>query len=353
MRKILTIALVALMAASLFAGVTTKGYVQGAAHFTKEDGSDAVLFAEDSDNKAQVSITDENKVWGTTLNAQKQVFKTNTWVDVMKLAKVDSDFAAKIVVLTGDRLATLTAYKNNADENNYWRLRNDFNFSKVGGPSGEGTSINAQIGYGKYVSAQAGFQIWQGPITKVNREDKTSFVTSILVTPIDGVKASAGYLIYDFDSKKDAFVVAGDVDVAKLAGLDFTFGAGIAYRKYDKFATGAKISNNQVVEVYTTGNDDGILTAQVYGEYAGVNAYAEMTFLDAKELKLGAAYQFCDAADAGAYVFFGAYNDTDFDKNVKIGVEGNYKVAKNISLYGNIEWAAKNFDAEARCKVTF
>ena len=344
MRKILTIALVALMAASLFAGVTTKGYVQGAAHFTKADGSDAVLFAEDTDNKAQVSITDENKVWGTTLNAQKKVFKTNTWVDVMKLAKVDSDFAAKIVVLTGDRLATLTAYKNNADESNYWRLRND---------AAEGTSINAQIGYGKYVSAQAGFQIWQGAITEDYRKDQTSFVTSILVTPIDGVKASAGYLIYDFDTDLDAFVVAGDVDVAKLAGLDFTFGAGIAYRKYDKFVTGAKYKNDDIVVSYTKGNDKGILTAQIYGEYAGVNAYAEMTFLDAKELKLGAAYQFCDAADAGAYVVFSDYDDTDFDKNVKLGAEANYKVAKNISLYGNVEWAAKDWNAEARCKVSF
>ena len=333
MRKILTIALVALMAASLFAGVTTKGYVQGAAHFSKDDGKDAVLFEDDSDNKAQVSITDENKVWGTTLNAKDTVFRTNTWVDVMKLAKVDSDFAAKLVVLTGDKLATLSAYKNNADENNYWRLRNDY---------AEGTSINAQIGYGKYVSAQAGFQIWQGPITKDNRKDQTSFFTSILVTPVDGVKASAGYGIYDFDTDLDAFVVAADVDVAKLAGLDFTFGAGVAYRKSDA-----------VDKKWSPSSDDGILTAQVYGAYAGVNAYAEMTFLDAKELKLSAAYQFCDKADAGAYIFFEDYDDTDFDENVKLGIEGNYKVAKNISLYGNIEWKAKNFDAEARCKVTF
>ena len=345
MRKILTIALVALMAASLFAGVTTKGYVQGAAHFTKNDSkaktvfrdgvtnTDAVLFVNDGDNKAQVSITDENKVWGTTLNAQKQVFKTNTWVDVMKLAKVDSDFAAKLVVLTGDKLATLSAYKNIADENNYWRLRND---------AAEGTSINAQIGYGKYVSAQAGFQIWQGSITKDNRKDKTSFFTSILVTPVDGVKASAGYGIYDFDSKKDGFVVAGDVDVAKLAGLDFTFGTGIAYRKTD-----AGLNSKW------PDSDDGILTAQVYGAYAGVNGYVEMTFLDTKELKLGAAYQICDAADAGAYIFFADYDDTKFDENVKIGVEGNYKVAKNISLYGNVEWAAKDWNAEARCKVSF
>ena len=327
MRRILTIALVALVAASLFAGVTTKGYVQGAARFEKLDGKDAELFVNDTDNKAQVSITDENKVWGTTLNAQntKTLFKSNTWVDVMKLAQVDTDFNAKLILLTGDKLATLSAYKNNADESNYWRLRNDL---------AEGTSINAEIGYGKYVKAQAGFQIWQGTVTKVNREDKTSFVTSILVTPIDGVKASAGYLIYDFDSKKDAFVVAGDVDVAKLAGLDFTFGAGVAFRKYDV-------------------NDDGILTGQIYGEYAGVNAYAEMTFLDAKELKLGAAYQFCEAADAGVYAFFGKYDDVDFDTNVGLGVEGNYKIAKNIGLYGCVEWAQKSFGAEARCKVSF
>ncbi|MBR1938323.1 MAG: hypothetical protein IJ836_05165, partial [Spirochaetales bacterium] len=211
MRRILTIALVALVAASLFAGVTTKGFVQGAARFEKLDGADAELFVADGDNKAEVSITDENKLWGTTFTAQDKTFKSKSWVDVMKLAQVDTDFNAKLILLTGNKLSTLSAYKNNADESNYWRLRNDM---------ANGTSVNAEIGYGKYVKAQAGFQIWQGTVTKVNREDKTSFVTSILVTPIDGVKASAGYLIYDFDSKKDAFVVAGDVDVAKLAGLD-------------------------------------------------------------------------------------------------------------------------------------
>ena len=333
MRRILTIALVALVAASLFAGVTTKGYVQGAARFEKLDGADAVLFVEDTDNKAEVSITDENKVWGTTLTAQDKNFKSKSWVDVMKLAQVDTDFNAKLILLTGNKLSTLSAYKNNADESNYWRLRNDMS---------NGTGVNAEIGYGKYVKAQAGFQIWQGTVTKVNREDKISFFTSILVTPIDGVKASAGYGIYDFDSKKDAFVVAADVDVAKLAGLDFTFGAGVAYRKADAVPNGK-----------WAGNDDGILTAQVYGDYAGVNAYAEMTFLDAKELKLGAAYQFCEAADAGVYAFFGKYDDVDFDTNVGLGVEGNYKIAKNIGLYGCVEWAAKSFGAEARCKVSF
>ncbi|MBR1918353.1 MAG: hypothetical protein IJ831_01880 [Spirochaetales bacterium] len=43
MRKILTIALVALMAASLFAGVKTSGYVQGTVHADFDDGADAVV----------------------------------------------------------------------------------------------------------------------------------------------------------------------------------------------------------------------------------------------------------------------------------------------------------------------
>lgn len=335
MRKVLTIALVALMSASLFAGVKTSGYVQGAATYVKNEKSNPILLGNDDDNKAQVVITDENEVWGTTLYAQKQLFKTNTWVDLMKLAKVDSDFKAKLSILTGDKLTTLSAYRNLADQDNYWRLRNEM---------ADGTSFNTEIGYNDLVKAQAGMQIWQGSVTRKNREDKTSFFTSVLVTPVEGFKASAGYGIYDLNTDKDAYVLAADIDFAKIASLDFSFGFGLAYTNgsyYDKDSSSFKKY------------DDGIFTAQVFGDFGHLTAYCEISYFDFNEFKLGATYRIDKNLVGGAYIYFNDYDNFDATENTKFGVDATYTVNKNIELYGIVEWEKRNLSAEGRCKVSF
>jgi len=327
MRKILTIALVALMAASLFAGVKTSGYVQGTVHADFDDGADAVLFAKDSDNKAQVNITDENKVWGTSITAQSDKFITKTWLDVMKVAKSEGDVAVKVNFLTWDRITTLSAYTNNADDVNTWRLRTD----------NQGEGVNVELGFQKMVKAQVGMQFYEGTMTADNREDKMSLLASVLATPVDGVKASFGYRLYDFDADnaKTGFVVAAEADVAKLADLDFSLAAGVAYKKLEA-------------------SDDGQLTAQVFGEYEGISGYVELGFLDVENYaRVGANYAFNDKVDAGAYVAFYDYSDIDFDVNVLLGAEANYKLTDAISFYGFVEYLGKNIDVEARCKVKF
>ena len=326
MRKILTIALVALMAASLFAGVKTSGYVQGTVHADFDDGADAVVFAKDSDNKAQVNITDENKVWGTSITAQSDKFITKTWLDVMKVAKSENDIAVKVGFITRDRYATLSAWNANADLNNRWRVRfND-----------RGEAVYGEVGYQKLVKVNAGFQMYNGVMTEDAREDKMSFLVSALVTPVDGVKVSGGFLSKYMGANNDdtAFVVASDIDVAKLAKLDCTIAAGVAYSKWDSA-------------------DDGDVVAQVYGEYDGIGAYAEMTMLDHSELKVGATYAFNDKLDTHAYVQFADYEDIDFEQNVKIGGDFTYKLNKQISFYAEGGWAAKDIDAEVRIKVAF
>jgi hypothetical protein len=337
MRKILTIALVALMAASLFAGVKTSGYVQGAAHadFYLDD-SDPIAFATDSDNKAQVNITDENKVWGTSITAQSDKFITKTWLDVMKVAKSEGDVAVKVNFLTWDRITTLSAYTNNADDVNTWRLRTD--------KQGEG--VNVELGFQKMVKAQVGMQFYEEAMTADNREDKMSLLASVLATPVDGVKASFGYRLYNFegDNNKTGFVVAAEADVAKLADLDFSLAAGVAYKRLEA-------------------SDDGELTAQVFGEYEGISGYVELGFLDVENyLRMGAGYAFNDKLDANAYLAFYDYSDIDFDTNVTIGAEANYVLNKQISFYGNVEYGYKNDNAkqnekniamEGRVKVKF
>lgn len=327
MRKILTIALVALMAASLFAGVKTSGYVQGTVHADFDDGADAVVFARDSDNKAQVNITDENKVWGTSITAQSDKFITKTWLDVMKVAKSEGDVAVKVNFLTWDRITTLSAYTNNADDVNTWRLRTD----------AQGEGVNVELGFQKMVKAQVGMQFYEEAMTADNREDKMSLLASVLATPVDGVKASFGYRLYNFegDNNNTGFVVAAEADVAKLADLDFSLAAGVAYKRLEA-------------------SDDGQLTAQVFGEYEGISGYVELGFLDVENYaRVGANYAFNDKVDAGAYVAFYDYSDIDFDVNVLLGAEANYKLTDAISFYGFVEYQAKNIDVEARCKVKF
>lgn len=336
MRKILTIALVALMAASLFAGVKTSGYVQGTVHADFDDGADAVVFAKDSDNKAQVNITDENKVWGTSITAQSDKFITKTWLDVMKVAKSEGDVAVKVNFLTWDRITTLSAYTNNADDVNTWRLRTD--------KQGEG--VNVELGFQKMVKAQVGMQFYEEAMTADNREDKMSLLASVLATPVDGVKASFGYRLYNFegDNNKTGFVVAAEADVAKLADLDFSLAAGVAYKRLEA-------------------SDDGQLTAQVFGEYEGISGYVELGFLDVENyLRMGAGYAFNDKLDASAYLAFYDYSDIDFDTNVTIGAEANYVLNKQISFYGNVEYGYRNDNAktnekniamEGRVKVKF
>ncbi|MBR1918356.1 MAG: hypothetical protein IJ831_01895 [Spirochaetales bacterium] len=326
MRKILTIALVALMAASLFAGVKTSGYVQGSARLLVPDGGDVSFIADDDSNQGKVSITDENKVWGTTITAQSNRFMTNTWLDVMKVAKSENDIAVKVGFITRDRYATLSAWNANADLNNRWRVRfND-----------RGEAVYGEVGYQKLVKVNAGFQMYNGVMTEDAREDKMSFLVSALVTPVDGVKVSGGFLSKYMGANNDdtAFVVASDIDVAKLAKLDCTIAAGVAYSKWDSA-------------------DDGDVVAQVYGEYDGIGAYAEMTMLDHSELKVGATYAFNDKLDTHAYVQFADYEDIDFEQNVKIGGDFTYKLNKQISFYAEGGWAAKDIDAEVRIKVAF
>ena len=355
MRKILTIALVALMAASLFAGVKTSGYVQGTVHADFDEkiangtkSADPVLNAADGDNKAQINITDENKVWGTTITVQNTKafgLMSKTWLDIMKVANAEGDFSVKATFITFDKIAALTAYTNNADEVNVQRVRTE----------ADGHGVNFDFGYGKYVKAQAGIQMYEGSVTKNNRDSSTTnnhmtFVASVLGTPVDGVKVSAGVKMYDMKmdadgadyaltkdlhKKSGAYTVAAEADVAKLADLDFSLAAGVAYKKLEA-------------------SDDGQLTAQVFGEYEGISGYVELGFLDVENYaRVGANYAFNDKVDAGAYVALYDYSDIDFDVNVLLGAEANYKLTDAISFYGFVEYMGKNIDVEARCKVKF
>ncbi len=336
MRKVLTIALVALIAASLFAGVKTSGYVQGAVNADFADGEDAVFNTAEDDNKAQLVMTDENSIWGTTItvqNTKSSGLMSKTWLDIMKVAQVESNFAAKVTFLTYDKVTALSAYTNNADDMNTWRLRTE----------NDGHGVNAEFGYSKYVKAQAGMQFYQGAVTKDNRDDKMTIVTSVLGTPVDGVKLSAGMKMYNIkmDEKGDGYdtssgyTVAAEADAGKLADLDFSLAAGVAYTKYEC-------------------DNDGCLTVQVFGGYEGITGYVEVGFLDIKKYtKLGAAYQINDKADVGAYFATIDYTDIDFDTNVVVGVEGNYKLNDAVSFFAESKYVFKNFVVEGRMKVAF
>nr|MCR5731553.1 hypothetical protein [Sphaerochaetaceae bacterium] len=214
MRKILTIALVALMAASLFAGVKTSGYVQGSLTSFFYSYKDADFFVPDSDNKAEVKINDENGVWGTTFKAQnlgvsvdnvnksftyKQILaKNTTWVDVLKLAKVDSNFGLKTTLIIGDKNAALTAYTSKADLNNYQKLQ-----------SVAGTGFDVEASYAKIAAVKVGVHLFDYWPAKENNTEAASYQVSAKLTPVNGIAVAGGYKVVDFNKDKQAFTVNG------------------------------------------------------------------------------------------------------------------------------------------------
>ncbi len=344
MRKILTIALVALMATSLFAGVKTSGYVQGSLTSFFYSDQDAEFFYPDSDNKAEVSIKDENGVWGTTFKAQnvgwhddgkygiKDVLaKNTTWVDVLKLAKVDSAFGLKATLIIGDKNSALTAYTAKADKKNYQKLQ-----------SVAGTGFDVEASYAKYATVKLGVHLFDAYPTKEYNTNLASYQVSAKLTPVKGIAVAGGYKVVDFNKDKQAFTINGDVNVGKLANLSFDLGAGAAYR-YDKAAKASY--------------PDGCFTVEVYGGYKGFSAYGEMSFLNNNKeentLKIGAAYAITETVNVGAYIDYDDYRGADFKENVELGVESNYQATKNIKLTGKLSYKEKSVAAIGRCKVTF
>ncbi len=339
MKKILTIALVAVLAAtSVFAGVNFSGGIKTGYALTWNKDGDFAAYQYGSDktdsNMAELdlAVADENGLWNATLNGAVSLngddyISGSLTLDAAKIlsAALDKDLpvSAKLsLVGPNNNVAGLRAYSNKSS-NNYDRLRTDRDkFSSL--------KTNVVVAYEKLVQVQFAVAPKLSGSSTVVEENYNTIVTSVLFAPVDGVKASVDYG-YNSDFKyKHAIAGAANVDISKLADLDFTIGLA-ASDKYG-FNDSDNFKNIVAVEVY--GNVKGIA---LNAEYALTTAKADAgDTTNTHGLHLGADFSaLVENTKLDAY--FGSKKLNEFSDNWYVGGDIGYKLS-GITLNLGLEY---------------
>ena len=274
MKKFLTILTVALLACStVFAAVNFSGELKAGYTFVNNDnewtshvmGQDGI---DSNSTKLNLSIGDEAGIWSIGLegvvNLDARLMGDIT-VDVLKAFGLETDWDFSVALLANDRVTGLRAYSN----------KSGFSLDRIRSNE-KGLWTSFTVGYGDIVSVNVagGPKLTNGGADGSNNlvgmdaaTNVGDFIVSALVTPIDGLAVSGGYVfngeekISDVDGSKygdGSFNVEVEADIAKLIGSDFTLGVGVA----DKYSLDAK-ANLVLAQVY--GGMDFFTVAAEYG----------------------------------------------------------------------------------------
>ena len=333
MKKILTILTVALLACSTvfaavnFSGAFVAGYNFNYNNAGSEDWGFHVMCQDGYDSnttKLNLGFADDNGVWSIGLEGQFVAdgrLSGDISIDMMKLLDVESDVALKVALAVNDEQSVLRAYSNNSG-NNFDRFRT--------AAGGLWTSVN--VGYSDFVQVQVAGAPELGKFDNGDKPGKGGnadhlvgggdLAISALVTPVDGVKVSGGWVLNgkDDDGTGTEGVAGGavDVNVGTLAGLDFDLGVSASY----KYGFGTK--TNVVAATVYGGVDvvDFAVEWALKGEtnylYAGVNLnVVENMLLD---------------------VYVGANDIAEFDDTFFVGGDVGYTI-KDVTLALGIEYA--------------
>ena len=151
---------------------------------------------------------------------------------------------------------------------------------------------------------------------------------SALVTPVDGVKVSAGWVLngdgQNGTGSEGAVTAAADVNVGALAGLDFDLGVSAAY-------------------IYGIGAENSVISGAVYGGVDVFDAYVEYSYntLETVDrpnfLAFGANFNVVENMLLDVFVGandLGAFGDTFF-----VGGDVGYTVS-GVTFQLGVEYAA-------------
>lgn len=223
-----TLALVLLVVVSLAAAPTFSGRFRQGYTFTFAEGADpAITEWKSEEAKLIIKFADDNGLWTIDLKTTGPLNSNDKWganasINLGKLlgaAGVDlGDFGMTASIGANTKMTALSAY-NDVTGNEYYKLKNNGK-----------ASAQLAMNYGKLVK----FNVAGDP-TNAGR----SVVVSALTEPVEGVSVSVAYarnawIGDNFDSDYTAKNMIGgavNVDVAKLAGLDFKLGVS-AYDNY-------------------------------------------------------------------------------------------------------------------------
>ncbi len=273
MKKVLVSLLIAALAVSSafaavnFTGSLKTGYVIQYAN----DAWTSHVFGEDNTDtnstQLKLNIADDNGVWGIGIrgilvsNGSNPDGSIGSRVagtinlDIAKMVAQDTDWSLKLGVLAHERITTLRAYSNKSGLN-YDRVRSDE----------DGVRVNLVAGYGKLIQVQVGGNpaLTGSGVAGMSNGARGEFIVSAMTEPLDGLKVSVDWALSGDKQagleKAGVFGAAADIDIAKLCGLDFALGVGVA----DKWYYGTQGGN--------------LIAAQVYGGIDAVDAYVEYVY---------------------------------------------------------------------------
>ncbi len=345
MKKIVSIMLVALLATSaLFAGMSFSGNFKAAYDFNFGDEIKITPW-KTGEAKLAIKATDDNKIWTVTYkgdgNDGKAGFDSdNHWnanasINIANLVKAMGgdmgDFGMTFSAGNNSSMNGLSAY-NDVTSNGYKNLKNNGK-----------NSVQLAMNYGSLVK----FNIAGDP-TDAGR----SLIVSALTSPVDGVSISAAYG-YKVASKygdgtsiafpsDNAVNVAVDVNVAKLAGLDFKLGVSA----YDTIGFGDKMVNTLAANAYTT-----IDMAAAYVEFTMDSANDSNVY----GLKAGVGLDnLVENFDLG--ITFSSKDITKVADNFVVGAEADYALAGTsvaLNLKAEYDRAKENFLVRPKMIITF
>ena len=346
MKKILTIALVAVLAAtSLFAGVNFSGRFRQGYTFTFADGQDPASAAwKTNEAKFVIKATDDDGIWTVGLKNYGPLDSNDKWaanasVSLTKaLAKagVDmGDFGLAISLGNNSKMTALSAY-NDPTGNEYFKLKNNGN-----------ESIQFAANYGSLVKFNVAFD---------PTNDGGSTVASALIAPVDGISVGAGYTYNGYfndsfapvDAEGSSLGFAGKnmvgvsalVDVAKLADLDFK----LAVSAYDNILLEKDANVNSFAANVSTGVDmvDGfvefVMNNQKDNNKFGLNTCINFNLVDNLALD--------------AYFNIGDFSDVS--KSYNIGADASHDLA-GVTFALNADYAAsdKAFSVTPKMIIVF
>lgn len=347
-KNFLTVLVITLFAASsAFAAINVSGDVVVGYDVRLHDGTvDTSIYGEDGtrtgSTRLNFNVADDSGIWRTTidgfvydesdyanadslngnqgyfskfLNTDGRLMGTLT-VDLAKLYEAKSGNESKISLSlsagANTQQTTLRAYtdKSGLHYDRVRTLSNGYYFRVAGG-------------YDKFVQVTFDYD----PV--INKD----LALSALITPVDGLKVSVDWalkgenrtgnhgLSNSTSSNKGVFGAAANVDVAKLADLDFVLGASVAYR----LEYGIKYN---------------VIAAEVYGGTSKVTGYAEYAFkkydtVSQHSLVLGADVKAIEDVNLNAY--FGAKDLKNFSSNWFVGGNAGYTVS-NVKFNLGLEY---------------
>ena len=325
MKKILTIALVAVLAAtSVFAGVNFSGNFRQGYKFTFAEGQDFASAAwKTEESKLSIKATDDNGIWTISLKNTGALDSANKWaanasVSLTKLlaaAGVDTgDFSLALSIGNNAKMAGLSAY-NDVTGNEYYKLKNNGK-----------ESFQLAAAYGKLVK----FNIAVDPTNKDG--NKPSTVVSVLTEPVSGVSVAADYAFRGyFDDAAGVGSVTADhmigasakVDIKKLADLDFMLNVSA----FDNIALGDSKVNSFAVAV-----EAGVDAVDGFVEFAMKNAE------NANVYALNTQVNFNVVENLGLDAYFNIANLEKTGDTFSVGADVSYKLS-GVQFALNAEYA--------------